>query len=99
MIPLLILIILFTCLVPLAFTRKVWYDKKSGMKHTFTDSGIISEWDFNNPLTLLRMLNLSIQSEGNTKQRNKYIHQYSKLKKSLKKEGYDVSGFQDYKIN
>lgn len=79
--------------------RKTFLDRKHGLKHTFTDSSIITEWDFESPMTLLRLLNLFIQSEDDNKQRNKYIRQYKKLKEELKEEKYDVSDFPDYEIH
>ena len=67
------------------------------MKNTITDnSRIIVEWDFDNPLTILRLLNVLIQSEPGSEQNAKYIIQYNKMKESLKKEGYDVSDFRSY---
>ena len=79
--------------------KNVLHDKKHGLKHTFTDSSIITEWDFESPITLLRLLSLFVQSEDDDKQRNKYIRQYTRLKKSLKEEKYDVSDFPDYEIH
>lgn len=76
--------------------KNVLHDKKHGLKHTFTDSSIITEWDFGSPMTLLRLLSLFIQSEDDKEQRSKYIRQYNRLKKSLKEEKYDVSDFPDY---
>lgn len=55
--------------------RTIWYDKKHGLKHTITDTGITTEWDFQSPLTLLKMLSSFIQCEDDEKQRNKYIRQ------------------------
>ena len=80
-------------------SRTVWYDKKYGLKHTITNTGITTEWDFQSPLTLLKMLSSFVQCEDDREQRNKYIRQYNRLKESLKKEGYDVSDFHDYKQN
>ena len=74
----------------------IWYDKKHGLKHTITGTGITTEWDFQSPLTLLKMLNSFIQCEDDEKQRHKYIRQYNRLKEDLK-EKYDVSDFPDYK--
>ena len=75
----------------------VWYDKKHGMKYTLTDWSFTSEWDFSSPLTRLRMLKLFIQGEGfMEKTRNKYVKEYTNLKKSLEKAGYDLSDFPDY---
>ena len=76
--------------------RTIWYDRKHGLKHTITDTGITTEWDFQSPLTLLKMLSSFIQCEDDEKQRNKYIRQYTRLKEDLK-EKYDVSDFPDYK--
>lgn len=84
--------------VPLIFNRNVWYDKKKGLKITVTDLGFTTEWDYKSPLTLLRMLHLALQCEDDTEQRNKFIKQYNRLKKSLKDDGYDVSTFKDYEI-
>ena len=91
----LVIIALCSCLT---FTETVWYDKKHGMKHTLTDRGLISEWDFSSPLTGLKFLKLFIQGEFDTEKRNKYIRQYNRLKKSLENDGYDMSDFPDYKI-
>ena len=96
---LLVVIVITIYMVPLIFTGHVWHNKKHGLKHTITDSAIITEWDFESPITLLKLLNLFIQCEDNNKQRNKYIRHYNRMKVSLKKEGYDVSDFQDYKVN
>mgnify|MGYP006967116909 FL=1 len=73
-----------------------YYDKKHGMKHTFTDSGITTEMDFQNPLTYLKLLSLFIQGEDDFESRKKYIKQYNRLKNSLEKEGYDLSDFRNY---
>ena len=80
----------------LTFTETVWYDKKHGMKHTLTDRGLISEWDFSSPLTLLKLTKLFIQCEDNQEKRNKYIKEYNRLKKSLENDGYDMSDFPSY---
>lgn len=86
------------CLFLVYFPCKtIWYDKKHGLKHTITDTGITTEWDFQSPLTLLKMLSSFIQCEDDPKQRNKYIRQYNKLKEDLK-EKYDVSDFPDFEI-
>ena len=86
------------CLFLVYFPYKtIWYDKKHGLKHTITDTGITTEWDFQSPLTLLKMLSSFIQCEDDPKQRNKYIRQYNKLKEDLK-EKYDVSDFPDFEI-
>ena len=95
MIILLLISICCICLIPLIFTKNVFYDKKHGLKHTFTDSGIITEWNFNSSLTLLKLLRLCIQGEDDSESRKKYIFQYNKLKNSLKKNGYDLSDFED----
>ena len=44
------------------------------------------------------MLHLALQCEDDVEQRNKFIKQYNRLKKSLKDDGYDVSTFKDYEI-
>ena len=75
----------------------VWYDKKHGMKYTLTDSSFTAEWDLSSPFTRLRMLKLFIQGEFVEKTRNKYIREYTNLKKLLEKAGYDLSDFPDYK--
>lgn len=77
--------------------KTTWYDRKHGLKHTITDTRITTEWDFQSPLTLLKMLSLFVQGEDDKEQRNKYIRQYNKLKEDLK-EKYDVSNFPNYKI-
>ena len=82
-----------SCLI---FTETVWYDKKHGMKYTWTDSSLTAEWDYSSPLTMLRLTKLFIQGEVNQEQRRKYIRQYNKLKESLK-DKYDMSDFPDYK--
>lgn len=91
----LVVIALCSCLI---FTERVWYDKKHGMKYTWTDSSLAAEWDFRSPLTLLKLTKLFIQGELDTETRNKYIREYNRLKASLKDTGYDVSDFPDYKI-
>ncbi len=78
-------------------TDSVWYDKKHGMKYTLTDNSFTAEWDFNSPLTMLKLTKLFIQGELDTEKRNKYIRQYNRLKGSLK-DKYDMSDFPDYKI-
>ena len=78
-------------------TKTIWYDKKHGMKYTWTDSSFTAEWDFNSPLTILKLTKLFIQGELDTEKRNKYIRQYNRLKDSLK-DKYAVSDFPDYKI-
>lgn len=89
-----IILVLCSCLI---FTDAVWYDKKHGMKYTWTDSSLTAEWDFKSPLTMLKMTKLFIQGEVDTETRNKYIREYTRLKKSLKDAGYDMSDFPDYK--
>lgn len=96
-----VFIFLIICLVAVCVilipSSDVWHDKKRGMKYTLTDSTLTSEWDFSSPLTRLRMLKLFIQGEGfMEKTRNKYIREYTNLKKSLEKAGYDLSDFPDY---
>ena len=94
-IPLCILAIIALCSC-LIYTDSVWYDKKHGMKYTLTDSSFTAEWDFNSPLTMLKLTKLFIQGEFDTEKRNKYIRQYNRLKKSLENDGYDMSDFPDY---
>ena len=77
--------------------KTTWYDRKHGLKHSITDTRITTEWDFQSPLTLLKMLSLFIQDEDDISKRNKYIRQYTRLKEDLK-EKYDVSDFPNYKI-
>ena len=67
------------------------------MKYKLTDSSLTYEWDFSSPFTRLRMLKLFIQGEFMEKTRNKYIREYTNLKKLLEKDGYDLSDFPDYK--
>lgn len=88
------LILLFLVYFPY---KTVWHDKKHGLKHTIAGTSITTEWDFQSPLTLLKMLSSFIQGEDDPKQRNKYIRQYNRLKEDLK-EKYDVSDFPDYEI-
>lgn len=83
--------------------HRIWYDRKHGiwhdkhgMKYTLTDWSFTAEWDFNSPLTMLKLTKLFIQSETNQEQRRKYIREYTRLKKSLK-DKYDMSDFPDYK--
>lgn len=97
----LIVCLVAVCIIPILSTfipgSNVWFDKKHGMKYTLTDWSFTSEWDFSSPLTRLRMLKLFIQGEGfMEKTRNKYIREYTNLKKSLEKAGYDLSDFPDY---
>lgn len=96
------LVISVTVLVLFFFfsnASSTYYDKKHGLKHTFTDTSITTEWDFNSPLTHLKLLSLFIQGEDDTKQRNKYIRQYTRLKNCLERDGYDLSDFNDYRRN
>ena len=97
----LIICLVAVCVIPVTSTfikdGNVWYDKKHGMKYTLTDSSFTAEWDFSSPFTKLRMLKLFIQGEFDTEKRNKYVKEYSRLKKSLEKAGYDLSDFPDYK--
>lgn len=96
-----IFIFLIICLVAVCVilipSSDVWYGKKHGMKYTLTDSSFTTEWDFSSPFTRLRMLKLFIQGEFVDKTRNKYIREYTNLKKLLEKDGYDLSDFPDYK--
>ena len=97
----LIVCLVAVCVIPILSTfipgSNVFFDKKHGMKYTLTDWSFTSEWDFSSPLTRLRMLKLFIQGEGfMEKTRNKYIREYTNLKKSLEKAGYDISDFPDY---
>ena len=97
----LIICLVAVCVIPILSTfikdGNVWYDKKHGMKYTLTDSSFTAEWDFSSPFTRLRMLKLFIQGEFDTEKRNKYVKEYDRLKKSLEKDGYDLSDFPDYK--
>ena len=97
----LIVCLVAVCVIPILSTfikdGNVWYDKKHGMKYTLTDSSFTAEWDFSSPFTRLRMLKLFIQGEFDTEKRNKYVKEYGRLKKSLEKDGYDLSDFPDYK--
>ena len=98
LIDLLFLLAFFVLLFLVYFPyRTTWHDLKHGLKHTITDTSITTEWDFQSPLTLLKMLSLFIQDEDDISKRNKYIRQYSRLKEDLK-EKYDVSNFPNYKI-
>ena len=89
----LISLALCSCLI---FNKTIWYDKKHGIKYTLTDSSITAEWDFKSPLTMLKLTKLFIQGEDNQEKRNKYIRQYTRLKKSLEGAGYNMSDFPDY---
>ena len=97
----LIICLVAVCVIPILSTftpgSNIWYDKKHGMKYTLTDSSFTAEWDFSSPFTRLRMLKLFIQGEFDTEKRNKYVKEYDRLKKSLEKDGYDLSDFPDYK--
>ena len=97
----LIVILVAACVIPILSTfipgSNVFFDKKHGMKYTLTDWSFTSEWDFSSPLTRLRLLSLFIQGEFMEKTRNKYIKEYTNLKKLLEKDGYDLSEFPDYK--
>ena len=96
----LIVCLVAVCVIPVVSTfikdGNVFYDKKRGMKYTLTSSSFNCEWDFSSPLTRLRLLKLFIQGEFVEKTRNKYIREYTNLKKSLEKDGYDLSDFPDY---
>ena len=96
----LIVILVAVCVIPILSTftpcSNVWYDKKHGMKYKLTDSSFNCEWDFSSPLTRLRLLKLFIQGEFANDTRNKYIREYTHLKKLLEKDGYDLSDFPDY---
>ena len=84
------------CVIPILLTFTPG-SKKHGMKYTLTDWSFTSECDFSSPLTRLRLLKSFIQGEGfMEKTRNKYIREYTNLKKSLEKNGYDLSDFPDY---
>ena len=97
----LIVCLVAVCVIPILLTfapgSNVWFDKKHGMKYTLTDSSFTAEWDLSSPFTRLRMLKLFIQGEFVEKTRNKYIREYTNLKKLLEKDGYDLSDFPDYK--
>ena len=91
----LIVCLVAVCVIPV-LSSGVWYDKKHGMKYTLTDNSFTAEWDLSSPFTRLRMLKLFIQGEFVEKTRNKYIREYTNLKKLLEKAGYDLSDFPDY---
>ena len=98
-----VLVILALCSC-LTVTKAIWYDRKHGiwydkhgMKYTLTDWSFTAEWDFNSPLTMLKLTKLFIQGETDKEKRNKYIRQYNRLKESLK-DKYDMSDFPDYQI-
>ena len=88
-----VILALCSCLL---IIKAIWYDVKRGIKYTLTDTSFTAEWDFNSPLTQLKLLKLFIQGEFEEKTRNKYIREYTNLKKSLEKDGYDLSDFPDY---
>ena len=90
-----IILTLCSCLIVI---KAIWYDRKHGMKYTLIDNSITAEWDFESPLTQLKLLKLFIQGEFMSETRNKYIREYNRLKASLKDAGYDVSDFPDYEI-
>ena len=87
-----VILALCSCLL---IIKAIWYDKH-GMKYTLTDNSITAEWDFNSPLTLLKLTKLFIQSETTKEQIRKYNRQYNRLKEYLK-DKYDMSDFPDYK--
>ena len=95
-----VFLFLIVCLVAVCVilipSSSVWYDKKHGMKYKLTSSSLTYEWDFSSPLTRLRLLKSFIQGEFMEKTRNKQIREYTNLKKSLEKAGYDLSDFPDY---
>ena len=97
----LIVCLVAVCVIPILSTfikdGNVWYDKKHRMKYKLTSSSLTYEWDFSSPLTRLRLLKSFIQGEFMEKTRNKYIREYTNLKKLLEKAGYDLSDFPDYK--
>lgn len=88
-----IILALCSCLL---IIKAICYDKH-GMKYTLTDNSITAEWDFESPLTMLKLTKLFIQGETDKEKRNKYIRQYNRLKESLK-DKYDMSDFPDYEI-
>lgn len=87
-----IILALCSCLL---IIKAIWYDKH-GMKYTLTDNSITAEWDFDSPITKLRLLKLFIDNESAGETRNKYIRQYTRLKELLK-DKYNMSDFPDYK--
>ena len=97
----LIVCLVAVCIIPILSTfipgNNVFFDKKHGMKYTLTDWSFTAEWDFSSPFIRLRLLKLFIQGEFDTEKRNKYVKEYDRLKKSLEKDGYDLSDFPDYK--
>ena len=92
-----ILIINAIC-VCLLIIRAILCNKRQGIKYTLTDTSITSEWDFDSPITKLRLLKLFIENESAGETRNNYIRQYTRLKKSLEEDGYGMSDFPDYEI-
>lgn len=88
-----VILALCSCLIVI---NAIWHDRY-GMKYTLTDNSFTAEWDFESPLTRLKLLYLFIQGEFMNETRNKYIREYNRLKASLKDAGYDVSDFPDYK--
>ena len=97
----LIVILVAVCVIPILSTFMpdddgFFYDRKHGMKYKLTSTSFNCEWDFSSPLTRLRLLSLFIQGEFMEKTRNKYIREYTNLKKSLENDGYDLSEFPDY---
>ena len=97
----LIVCLIAVCVIPILLTFMpddggFFYDRKHGMKYKLTSSSLSCEWDFSSPLTRLRLLSLFIQGEFEEKTRNKYIREYTNLKKSLENDEYDLSEFPDY---
>ena len=84
---------LYVCLL---IIRAILCNKRYGIKYTVTDTSITSEWDFDSPITKLRLLKLFIDNESTGETRNKYIRQYTRLKESLK-DKYNMSDFPNYK--
>ena len=87
-----VILALCSCLL---IIKAIWYDKH-GMKYALIDNSIAAEWDFESPLTQLKLLKLFILGEFCDETRNKYIREYNRLKASLK-DKYDMSDFPDYK--
>lgn len=90
-----IILALCSCLIVI---NAIWYDRKHGMKYILTDWSFTAEWDFNSPLTMLKLTKLFIQDETDQEQRCKYIREYNRLKEYLK-DKYDMSDFPDYEVN
>lgn len=88
-----IILALCSCLL---IIKAIWCNKH-GIKYTLIDNSLTAEWDFESPLTMLKLTKLFIQGETNQEQRRKYIREYTRLKKSLK-DRYDMSDFPDYEI-